>query len=137
VVAGAIAGEAWFAVEHFISELDQQKALGVVNELLDAVDDETNVIEKRVAQGNIRDADEELLRKELRGMADVLDVCKEKLAAMDKLAPSDALVVMGAWNRGKRIGQRISKVVASILKLQTERHILEHYYKRKSLKNSM
>ena len=136
-VAGAIAGEGWFAVEHFIAELDQQKALGVVNELLDSVDDETKIIDKRVAQGNIGDADGELLRKELRGMADVLDACQKKLEAMDAAAPSDAIEVKGAWDRGKSIGQKLSKVVASLRKLQTERHIQENYYRRKRFQNWM
>jgi hypothetical protein len=104
-------GLALEAVAQFMTEMDQQEALKKINEIFDELDDHTRRVERRIQQGGFKKGDVESLDGELRNMATVRLLCKDKLATMDRFAPSTGYDITVTSDKGFIIGRKMNAVI--------------------------
>ncbi len=104
-------GLAWEAYSRFAMELEQQKALKVVNEGYDALEDQISRMDKRLKQGGeLSKEDAAALRAELNDMKKLTVLFLRRTRAMDAAAPSDAILVGGTWKRGLAVARKLGKL---------------------------
>jgi hypothetical protein len=98
------------AVDTYLKQRDQDQALDVIIKSFKAIQDQQDLISKRIDEGNLTKEDVQTLQVELANMEVLMLAMREKLLGMNAAAPSNAIMVKGTFNRGGLIFLRIPRL---------------------------